>query len=63
MMGGEEGEQIDEGGLVGVLEQRQEAERQAMRAAKNLNTVLSAAREEQRGVGGSTFNDDDLDWT
>lgn len=60
---GSAGERIDEGGLVGVLEERQEAEMKNARAARNMDAMLAAAVSAHGASANAGIDDDDLDWS
>lgn len=60
---GEKGERIDENGLIGILQQKEDAERQALQASKNYTKIMNEVGAGSN-AGQHTFDeDDDLDWS
>lgn len=59
---GEKGERIDEGGLIGVFEQKENSERQALQATRDYKNMMNAVGAGNNG-GQHAIDDDDLDWS
>jgi hypothetical protein len=59
---GEKGERIDEGGLIGVFQQKEDSEREALQATRNYKNMMNAVGAGTNG-GQLAINDDDLDWS
>lgn len=60
---GEKGERIDEGGLIGVLQQKEDSERQALQATRDYKNMMNAVGAGTNGGGPHAIDDDDLDWS